>query len=106
MEKKLGGAVVWLTGMNGYHCFNFTEKTFLQSVDPKQPKMSNFHFDLSLELSQGEVQDFSGKVQKSLGEVQNDLGGTHLPSKSGHAENRNQYILTPESTSNSVRSKF
>jgi hypothetical protein len=24
------------TGMNGHHCFNFTEKTFLQSVNPKQ----------------------------------------------------------------------
>jgi hypothetical protein len=64
--------------MNGYHCFNFTEKTFLRSVDPKQQKRSNFHFDLSLKPSQGEVQKFSG-------EVQNDLrGGAHLPSKSGH----------------------
>jgi hypothetical protein len=53
--------------MNGYHCFNFTEKkTFLQSVDRKQP--SNFHFDLSLKLSQ------------VSGEVQNDLrGGAHVP---------------------------
>ena len=35
--------------------------------------MSNFHFDLSLKLSQGEVHDFSG-------EVQNDLrGGAHPP---------------------------
>ena len=35
--------------------------------------MSNFHFDLSLKLSQGEVQKLSG-------EVQNDLrGGAHLP---------------------------
>jgi hypothetical protein len=40
--------------------------------------MSKFYFDLSLKLSQGAVQDFSG-------EVQNDLrGGAHLPSKSGH----------------------
>jgi hypothetical protein len=41
--------------------------------------MSNFHFDLSLKLPQGEVHDFSG-------EVQNDLRGDapHLPSKSGH----------------------
>jgi hypothetical protein len=30
------------TEMNGYHCFNFTEKTFLRSVDPKQPKNVNF----------------------------------------------------------------
>jgi hypothetical protein len=41
--------------------------------------MSNFHFDLSLKLSQGEVHDFSREVQKFLGEVQNDLkGGAHL----------------------------
>jgi hypothetical protein len=39
--------------------------------------MSNFHFDISLKFSQGEVHDFSG-------EVQNDLrGGAHLPTKSG-----------------------
>ena len=52
--------------------------------------MSNFHFDLSLKLSQGEVHDFSGEVhdfsgevQKFSGEVQNDLrGSAHLPSKS------------------------
>jgi hypothetical protein len=42
--------------------------------------MSNFHFDLSLKLSQGEVHDFSGEVQKFSGEVRNDLrGGAHLP---------------------------
>ena len=47
--------------------------------------MSNFYFDLSLKLSQGEAHDFSGKLQKFSEEVQNDLrGGTHLPSKSGH----------------------
>ena len=66
--------------MNGYHCFNFTEKTFLRSVDPKQPKMSNIHFDLSLKLSKGEVHDFSEEVQKFSGELQNDLrGGAHFP---------------------------
>jgi hypothetical protein len=32
--------------------------------------MSNFNFDLSLKLSQGEVHDFSGVVQKFSGEVQ------------------------------------
>jgi hypothetical protein len=58
--------------------------------------MSNFHFDLSLKLSQGEVHDFSGEEQKFSGEVQNDLRRSaplptpphtspHLPSKSGHA---------------------
>jgi hypothetical protein len=36
--------------------------------------MSNFRFDLSLKLSQGEVQKFSGEVRTS----------PHLPSKSGH----------------------
>jgi hypothetical protein len=41
--------------------------------------MSNFHFDLSLKLSQGEVHDFSGEVQKFSGEVENYLrGGAHL----------------------------
>jgi hypothetical protein len=41
--------------------------------------MSNFHFDLSLKLSQGEVHDFLGEVQKFSGEVQNDLrGGAHI----------------------------
>jgi hypothetical protein len=29
-------------------------------------KMSNFHFDLSLKLSQGEVHDFSGEVLNDL----------------------------------------
>jgi polyisoprenoid-binding protein YceI len=45
------------------------QKKFLRSVNPKQPKISNFHFDLSLKLSQGEVQDFSGELQKFSGEV-------------------------------------
>jgi hypothetical protein len=73
------------TGMNGYHCFKFYRKTFLRSVDRKQPKKSNFHFDLSLKLAEGEVHDFSREVQKFSGEVQNDLrGGAQLPSKSGH----------------------
>jgi hypothetical protein len=41
--------------------------------------MSNFHFDLSLKLPQGEVHDFSEEVEKFSGEVQNDLrGGAHL----------------------------
>ena len=66
--------------MNWLSLFQFYRKTFLQSVDPKQPKKSNFHFDVSLKLSQGDVHDFSGEVQKFSGEVQNDLrGGAHLP---------------------------
>ena len=62
------------TEMNGYHCFNFTEKRtfFIRSVSPKQP--SNFHFDPSLKLSQGEVHYFSGEVQNVSGEVQNVSG--------------------------------
>ena len=40
--------------LNGYHCFNFYSK---------QPKMSNFHFHLSLKFSQEEVHDLSGEVQ-------------------------------------------
>jgi hypothetical protein len=38
--------------------------------------MSNFHFDLSLKLSQREVHDFSGEVQKFSGEVQKFSGET------------------------------
>jgi acyl-CoA synthetase (NDP forming) len=41
--------------------------------------MSNFHFDLSLKLSQEEVHDFSGEAQKFSGEVQNDLRGCTPP---------------------------
>ena len=77
----------YLTQSEWLSLFQFYRKTFLRSVDPKQPKKSNFHSDLSLiKLSQGEVHDFSGEVQKFSGEVQNDpRGGAHLPSKSGHA---------------------
>jgi hypothetical protein len=40
--------------------------------------MSNFRFDLSLQLPQGEVHDFLGEVQKLSGEVQSNLrGGAH-----------------------------
>jgi hypothetical protein len=56
--------------------------------------MSNFHFDLSLKLPQGEVHDFSGEVQKLSREVQKFSGevrtSSHLPSKSGHATNEQQ----------------
>jgi hypothetical protein len=66
--------------MNGYHCFNFTEKLSYEVLTLTNQKISNFHFDLSLKLSQGEVHDFSGEVQKFSGEVQNDLrGGAHHP---------------------------
>ena len=65
--------------------FQFYRKTFLRNADSKQPKMSNFHFDLSLKLSQGEVRHFSGEVQKFSGEVRTS---PHLPSKSGHDCNR------------------
>ena len=62
--------------------FQFYRKTFLRSVDPKQPKSVKFSLwsTVSLKLSQGEMHDFSGEVQKFSGEMQNDLrGGTHLP---------------------------
>jgi hypothetical protein len=44
----------YLTEMNGYHCFNFTEKLSYEVYTLNNQKMSNFHFDLSLKL-QGEV---------------------------------------------------
>jgi hypothetical protein len=85
------------TEMNGYHCFNFAEKTFLRHevyVEPKQP--SHFHFVPSLKLSQREVHDLSGEVQKFSGEVQNDLrGGAHLstpPLKSGLDANKSPQL--------------
>ena len=61
--------------MNGYRCFNFTEKLSYEMRTLSNQKMSNFHCDLSLKLSQGKVHDFSGEVQKFSGEVQNDLRG-------------------------------
>jgi hypothetical protein len=80
-----------LPSEHGYHCFNFT---ILRNVDPKQP--SNFHFDLSLKLSQGEVHDFSGEVQKFSGGCKTISGevrtSPHLPSKSGLART----LLPPE----------
>ena len=36
--------------------------------------MSNFHFDLSLKLPQGEVHDFSGEVQKLSGGAKRSQG--------------------------------
>jgi hypothetical protein len=76
--------------MNGYHCFNFTEKTFLRRVDPiSKQKMSNFHFDLSLKLSEGEVHDFSGRGGAKIlrGGAKRSQGRCAPPhtSKSGHA---------------------
>jgi hypothetical protein len=65
--------------MNGYHCFNFAENLSYEMWTLSSQKLSNFHSDLSLKLSQGEVHDFSGEVQKFSGDVQNDLsGGAHL----------------------------
>ena len=55
---------VFDTEMNGYHCFNFTEKLSYEVQTLSNQKMSNFHFDLSLKLSQGEVYDFSGEVAR------------------------------------------
>jgi hypothetical protein len=64
------------TEMNGYHCFNFTEKILSYKVlTLSNQKISNIHFDLSMKLSQGEVHHFSGKLRKFSGEVQNHLRG-------------------------------
>ena len=66
--------------------------------------MSNFHFDLSLKLSQGEVHDFSGEVQKLSGEVQNDLrGGAHLltpPLKIQSCFNEKSFLIRFEQVGN------
>jgi hypothetical protein len=43
------------TEMNGYHCFNFTEKLSCEVYTLSNHKTSNFHFELSLKLSQAEV---------------------------------------------------
>ena len=60
--------------MNYRVCHSKTKKTL------SNQKISNFHFDLSLKLSQGEVHDFPGEVQKLSWEVQSDLrGGAHPP---------------------------
>jgi hypothetical protein len=60
--------------------FQFYRKSSYKVWTLSNQKRSNFHFDLSLKLSQGEVHDFSGEVQKFSGDVQNDLrGGAHLP---------------------------
>ena len=64
------------TEMNGYQ---FYRKTFLRSIDLTNQKVLNFHFDLSLKLSQGDVHDFSGEVPKFSGEVENDLRGCVHP---------------------------
>jgi hypothetical protein len=60
---------------------SFLQKKLSYEVETlSNQKRSNFYFDLSLKLSQGEVHNFSGEVQKFSGEVQNDLrGGAHLP---------------------------
>jgi hypothetical protein len=45
------------------------QENFLMKCRPfrSNQKMSHFHFDLSLKLSQGEVHDFSGEVCISQG---------------------------------------
>jgi hypothetical protein len=70
----------WLSLFQSYR------QTLLQRVDPKQhiqiqqqtDKITNFHFDLSIDLSQGEVHDFLGEVERII--VRNLLrGGAHFP---------------------------
>ena len=65
------------TEMIGYHCFSFTEKLSFKVSTLSNQKMSNFHFDLSLKLSQGEVDDFSGEVQNSQGRCKTISGEVH-----------------------------
>jgi hypothetical protein len=62
-----------LKGYSTWHIISTLQKNFLRSVDPKQPKISTLHSDLSLKLSQVEVQKFSSEVQNDL------MGGAHLP---------------------------
>jgi hypothetical protein len=64
------------------------KKTFLRSVDPLQP--SNFHFDLSLKLSQVEVHHFSGEMQFKLKRSQGRFAPPHT-SKSSHALNEGSW---------------
>ena len=46
----------------------------------KCKNLSNFHFDLSFNLSQGDAHDVSGEVQTISGKMKNDVrGGAHLP---------------------------
>jgi hypothetical protein len=59
---------------------SFLQKKLSYEVETlSNQKRSNFYFDLSLKLSQGEVHNFSGEVQKFSGEVQNDLRGGAAP---------------------------
>ena len=51
---------------------DFTGLDFTEKRSYEIKKMSNFHFDLSLKLSQGEMRHFSGQVQND------PRGGAHL----------------------------
>jgi hypothetical protein len=65
-----------------------TSTKLLSHIALKWSHLSKCYFDLSFNISKGEVHESSGevnessgKVQEISGEVQNDLwGGAHLPS--------------------------
>jgi hypothetical protein len=81
------------TEMNGYHCFNFTEKLSYEVYTLSNQKMSNFYFDLSL--------------QKFSGEVQNDLrGGAHLPTPPLKIRPRYKHLSVKVNLDKKFRSEF
>jgi hypothetical protein len=56
------------TEMNGYHCFNFTEKLSYKVVDPKQPKNVKFSLWSIIEtFPRGEARIIRGGAKWSLG---------------------------------------
>jgi hypothetical protein len=67
------------TEMNWLSLFQFYRKTFLRSVDPKQPKDVKFSLRSIIETFPRGGVWLSGKVQKFSGEVQNNpRGGARL----------------------------
>ena len=55
--------------MNGYHCFNFTEKRSYETTKKCQIFIWIYHWN----FPKGGAYDFSGEVQKFPGEAQNFL---------------------------------
>ena len=81
------------TDMNWLSLFQFYR------VDPKQPKMSNFHFDLFYHWNfpkgmcttfQGRCKNYQGRCKTISGEV---APPPHLPSKSGHVNYTYLYVF-------------
>jgi hypothetical protein len=63
---------VFDTEMNGYHCFNFTENTFLRSLDPKHATIKFSLWSIIETFPKGGASLFRGGA-KIL------RGGAHLP---------------------------